>query len=950
MATLDQILDAMTAHDVPHPPNGIIIADSKEHRYGKGKKAWYKITERKVEGGKSAYYGSFGFWSGTENGAVGVQLEDGEVSVEDMADIRKRAEEAAAAAEAKRQDEAKKAAGRANNQWNDATDEGHSEYADRKLIQPEGVRFDKDGKMLVPMKHYARQGTKLVGVQKIAPDGSKTFNKGMEKVGSACLLGRLTVDSPLVMIGEGYATCVSARMATDFEHPALVGFDAGNLLPAATALRRDFPDLPFLILADDDWMLRKRLAKRLVKDFKIAATLTIDDEAWPLYQSDFETADDDKPDLDLIARLEKGAGNQQQFKIDGKEHLLKSDADEVVRITASWLADENGLQYIEAVVSRDRVVKTWKFENAGRAKAMITAKAVGNSLVVYPRFADRGQNKLTDFNDLHVAESLDAVSVQLRAAVYLLQGLDQGADQADSHDDSEPDLPPAPDHDLPVHAIDLPPPLDEVLPEAGAKRPSLALVGGTDVASYGEEPAAAPAGAGEGVDKPAGGKKSPKKVYTQEHWDKVNSLLDNYVLIYGTDDAWDAANRMILKVAHMRLAHGNDAIKFWLGNKDRRMVNKDRVVFDPTESCDPDSSVNLYHGFDMQPKKGDCDKIVLLLDHLCGGNEEICNWVLSWLAYPLQNKGAKMRTSIIIHGDEGSGKNLFFENVIKRIYGEYGGVIGNAQIESQFNEWASKKLYFVADEVVTRNELRQLKGKLKHMITGESIMINPKNMTERVEANHMNFVFLSNELQPLALDKTDRRYLVIWTPPNKTPEFYKEVADQIAAGGVEAFYDFLMNLDLGDFNEHTKPLSTEAKIKLIGLGLSPPEKFYREWEGGFLPLPYMTCSAQQLYAGFLRWCHLNGEKFPPTQTAFGRMVERTGFGKLCRAVIKFELGQDCKQRTVYLVGDMPASHSSRKDWAEAASSLFDKGLKQYRHVHDQHMDLSTDVHGPGEVS
>ena len=30
-------------------------------------------------------------------------------------------------------------------------------------------------------------------------------------------------------------------------------------------------------------------------------------------------------------------------------------------------------------------------------------------------------------------------------------------------------------------------------------------------------------------------------------------------------------------------------------------------------------------------------------------------WVLRWLAYPLQHPGAKMRTAMVVHGDEGSG-------------------------------------------------------------------------------------------------------------------------------------------------------------------------------------------------------------------------------------------------------------------------------------------------------
>lgn len=426
-----------------------------------------------------------------------------------------------------------------------------------------------------------------------------------------------------------------------------------------------------------------------------------------------------------------------------------------------------------------------------------------------------------------------------------------------------------------------------------------------------------------------------KKKRSAEFWEQVNDLIANFVLLYGTNTAWDDVNRMQIKITDLRYAFGSDPVKYWLASKHRRMINSKNLVFDPTGRCDPKTSVNLFYGFEVEPQKGDCSKILDLLSHLCDNNQELMDWILKWIAYPLRHPGAKMTTSIIMHGDEGSGKNLFFEKVVRRIYGTYAGVIGNAQIESQFNEWASRKLFFVCDEVVTRNELKQLKGKLKHMISGDEISINPKNLPERQEANHMNFVFLSNELQPLALDKTDRRYLVVWTPPKKDLSYYKEVADQAYSGGMEAFYHYLMyELDMGDFNEHTKPLETAAKRKLISLGLEAPERFYREWSAQALPLPFVCCSAMQLYAAFQRWCHLNGERFPPSQTVFGGKIERMAAGEVTRKLIKYDLHSVIKQRTAYLVHPQPEG-KSLSQWVEDGSGLFESYLKKYRNVYDQ---------------
>ncbi|MCC2962195.1 DUF5906 domain-containing protein, partial [Massilia sp. IC2-278] len=438
-------------------------------------------------------------------------------------------------------------------------------------------------------------------------------------------------------------------------------------------------------------------------------------------------------------------------------------------------------------------------------------------------------------------------------------------------------------------------------------------------------------------------KEKPKKVYSREHWDKVDEVLDNFILIYGEDMVWDCRHRMLMRISAMRTIVGNsDVMKFWSGDA-RKWVLKKNIVFDPTETpspmeSGPTATVNLFNGWPMRPKKGKCIQILTLLAHLCDGNEEMQTWIERWLAYPLRNPGAKMETSIIMHGDEGSGKNFFFERVVKPIYGQYGYVIGNDQLESKFNDWASMKLFMVADEVVTRAELKQMKGKLKGLIAGDTVIVNPKGLPEHVEKNQMNFVFLSNELQPLALDKTDRRYLVVWTPPALSREFYQSVGEEIRQGGIEAFYHYLMHeVAMGDFDRHTKPIYNEAKDRLIEKSLAPSERFYREWSRGYLPLPFITVSVNQLYDAFKVWCSRSGEPMYTSMTTFSPQVERYAAGMLRKHLIKYDLGSDVKQRMVFLVGDQPEG-TSLAEWAGAASALFEKQYQTYRSRGAPHVD------------
>lgn len=1017
MTTREQVVQQMLDAGLPSLPDGHPKLDGKFQRFGKQKKCWYVLREITLRSGLLVVTGAFGRFQGEDRGTIPVRIESEAMSEEDRAEIRRKHAEAEQreAEELKRQHHL--AANRAKDQWSKASTlpSGMSHpYLAKKQVPNCGLKLGDGGLLLIPMRSKGGLGD-LAGLQKISDDGEKKYNQGMNKQGAAfrieCTSARPELAN-LEAIGEGYATCASAHVAIGMA--VTVAYDAGNIIHVARALRAAHPKKHLLFLADDDYLLEKRFIAMLDSRFSVTDVAGI--------------------------------------QIDGGISIVKNSDGEDVSVSAQWLKDDSGIPYILADVRCGRQVATIPFKNAGVSCCTAAAKEVGNASVVYPVFESRGVEKLTDFNDLQVVQSIDAVASQINAAIArAFAPVDIEPDASETtdtflqaaqqlHDNSSPfdedalfdqavsvvvknqrasislvqrhlrigynraarllemmekagvvsamdssgfrsvasvsPAPPSKELEPPRQAEDASPmkPEDQG-EEFGLRDLSWALehcsliIGSTDVwdsfnnirskksafigligkANFKEwevhsdrksikmgvqgvvASAAAPAAGGEGSG--AASKKKATKEYGDSHWEKVDRLLNNFTLIYGVDEIWDGERRMLIKVNPLRLAFGNDAVKYWLNNSDRRMVPVNRVVFDPTQTADSETTVNLFNGISMVPKAGDPSEYNLILEllrYLCG-TDEIYEWVLCWLAYAIQNPGAKMVTSIIMHGDEGSGKNLFFEKCIAQIYGEYGGVIGNAEIESQFNEWASKKLFVVCDEVVTRSELRQLKGRLKAMVSNPTININPKNLTSRVEANHMNFVFLSNELQPLALDKTDRRYMVIWTPPKQTEAYYTAVKDQMAKGGNEAFYHFLLNLDVGDFNAHTKPIMTQAKQDLIELGLSPPERFFNEWEAGLLPLPYVCCSAMQLYSAFCRWSYLNGERFPPTQTLFGRTISRIAFGKITKGAVQYELMSDVKQRTVYLVGDKPEDRS-REKWVEDGSNLFEKALQKYRHV------------------
>lgn len=167
----------------------------------------------------------------------------------------KRAQRAAAAKaeKARRAELAGTAMQRAHQAWHQASREGVSTYAERKLVhKPESVRFTADGGLLVPMLRYdLPREQALKGVQTIAADGTKRFTPGMEKAGTACRLGLVQVGQP-VFVAEGWATAASIRQALGYRFPVFVAFDAYNLPLVVEYIWQTLPACPLVVCADDD--------------------------------------------------------------------------------------------------------------------------------------------------------------------------------------------------------------------------------------------------------------------------------------------------------------------------------------------------------------------------------------------------------------------------------------------------------------------------------------------------------------------------------------------------------------------------------------------------------------------------------------------------------------------------------------------------------------------------
>ncbi len=412
-------------------------------------------------------------------------------------------------------------------------------------------------------------------------------------------------------------------------------------------------------------------------------------------------------------------------------------------------------------------------------------------------------------------------------------------------------------------------------------------------------------------------------------------LLDRFSLIYGRGGVvFDHKEHLLLSLSDMRDAClSRDTHKRWQESPERRIVRSENVGFDPSET-DSNITCNLWGGWPTEPKQGSCEGLLSLLEYMCNQEQErgsqLYEWALKWLAYPIQNPGAKMRSTIVIHGPQGTGKNLFFESVMT-IYGRYGRTIDQSAIEDKFNDWASKKLFLIADEVVARTDLYHVKNKLKAFVTGDWIRINPKNMSAYEERNHVNMVFLSNERMPVVLEEDDRRHAIIWTPPKLSVEFYHSIHEEIKDGGIEALHDYLLNLTLGDFNEHSKPPMTQAKAELIELGKDNMLRFYDDWKNGELDgVDMMPVLSNDLYELYKTWAGRQGVRAAPLNKVVDAISKRPGVIKIRKRYLSGSKTTNPKTFLVPPNGLVMNPGNSETGWLGQCVEDFRDGIKEYK--------------------
>lgn len=221
------------------------------------------------------------------------------------------------------------------------------------------------------------------------------------------------------------------------------------------------------------------------------------------------------------------------------------------------------------------------------------------------------------------------------------------------------------------------------------------------------------------------------------------------------------------------------------------------------------------------PNECDQSQIELWLKHIkqvfAANDEQLYQFIINWIAYPIQHPGVKIPNALVMTSGQGTGKTLFWSEFIGQLmYGDNYAFIDNIQsMIGQFNSMSCMKQLVVADELESFGGY-QGSAQLKGLIGNTKCKWESKGMNAVTIPNFASYVFLSNCKSPVLIEQTDRHYTLCEL--NETfredREYFQALTKYLTIESAGHFYKYLMELDLSDF-DYRSPYTTEAKKNLI---------------------------------------------------------------------------------------------------------------------------------------
>lgn len=261
------------------------------------------------------------------------------------------------------------------------------------------------------------------------------------------------------------------------------------------------------------------------------------------------------------------------------------------------------------------------------------------------------------------------------------------------------------------------------------------------------------------------------------------------------------------------------AARAWLTAEERNEVNS--LVYRPGEpKMQGREFLNLWSGMGVEPQAGDVKPWLDLLANLFP-DERHRRELTRWMAWPLQNLGAKMHKAVLIVGESGVGKS-FVAETLGAVYGENAKKVRNKDFQTNFNSNLAQTQLGIWEEATLvgrgKSETDSAMQNLKDFVTGHRLPVEFKGKDVIHVDNRCNLMILTNSWDRFPIQRGERRFFALEAKQvvdrRNDSLYWKALIEWRESGGVAALYDHLLRVPLEGFDPFTPALETEALNEL----------------------------------------------------------------------------------------------------------------------------------------
>jgi hypothetical protein len=391
------------------------------------------------------------------------------------------------------------------------------------------------------------------------------------------------------------------------------------------------------------------------------------------------------------------------------------------------------------------------------------------------------------------------------------------------------------------------------------------------------------------------------------------------------------------------------AADVWLGHPLRREYAG--IEFDPAGTYIRKDYYNLWRGFAVEPREGDCSLFIKhIKDNVAQGDEVKFKWVMGWFADIFQNPGTKQGTSLVLRGGQGVGKTIVGK-IIGSLIGSdhYDLVAAPRYIVGQFNAHMAALLLLHADEAFWAGDKRA-EGVLKDLVTGHQHRIEFKGI-DPVRVRNLIRLFITGNAEwvvPAAFDERRFAILDVADYHKQDHPYFAAIENQMDDGGREALLHHLLNFDLSTVNLRSTP-KTQALLEQQIASMTPEQSWWLDvLRGGQLPRVVEvgnrqtkvknSCFTGELYDSYIRHGRRQGVARRAIETrvgiflvkAVGPDLDRKRDGSDGDSYYVFPPLKECRARFTETLGGADLKWDDREDWGHSAGDLFPDGWRTFR--------------------